>query len=220
MNPVDTNNLSVLFKEGLNKQYSIANNGVSFAIDYDKTTLKIYFQWSKEISDWIYNFDFPAQSYRDTPKKWYIHRGFKKAWKSIEDDIKFALTSELITEVQIVGYSHGAALAMLCHEFCKFHRPELKITGYGFGCPRVLWGLYGKDILSRWDGFYNIRNYDDIVTHLPPQILGYKHVGEVVDLTPKGKYNKRGQALYNRYVLPHTEAEIIRGLEAYKVGNT
>ncbi len=212
MNTVDTNKLSELFKECLNKQYAIANNGVSYAIEYDKTTLKIWFQWSVEISDWLYNFDFPAQAYRDTPKRWYIHRGFKKAWKSIEDDIKFALTSELITEVQIVGYSHGAALAMLCHEFCGYHRPELKITGYGFGCPQILWGLYGKDILSRWDGFTVIRNYDDIVTHLPPQILGYKHVGEVVDLTPKGRY-KQAKRWYDRNVLPHMEAEIIRGLE-------
>lgn len=144
MNTVDTNKLSELFKECLNKQYAIANNGVSYAIEYDKTTLKIWFQWSVEISDWLYNFDFPAQAYRDTPKRWYIHRGFKKAWKSIEDDIKFALTSELITDVQIVGYSHGAALAMLCHEFCGYHRPDLKITGYCFGCPQVLWGLYAK----------------------------------------------------------------------------
>ena len=55
-------------------------------------------------------------------------------------------------------------------------------------------------------------NYDDIVTHLPPQILGYKHVGEVVDLTPKGHY-KQAKRWYDRNVLPHMEGEILKGLE-------
>ena len=33
-----------------------------------------------------------------------------------------------------------------------------------------------------------IRNIDDSVTHLPPRILGYRHVGNVVEIGQAGKY--------------------------------
>jgi len=205
--------LKQLFQDCLNKEYTHTKDDVSFCCEFDNGTLKIYFQWSKGYKDWIANFNFPARPYKRMNRVWFIHRGFKRAWKSIEDIIKNYLELLEISQVQIVGYSHGAALAMLCHEFCKYHRPDLPIETYAFAPPRVLWGWWYKDLLKRWEGLTVIKNYDDIVTHLPPKCLGFRHVGEILNLTPSGFYNQRGKSLYERYILPHTEGEIKKQID-------
>ena len=35
-----------------------------------------------------------------------------------------------------------------------------------------------------------IRNIDDLITHLPPFLFGYFHVGKLIETGEKGKYNK------------------------------
>ena len=89
------------------------------------------------------------------------------------------------------SYSHGAALAVLCHEYVWYNRPDLRdlICGYGFGCPRVFWGFRTKKRMQRWERFTVIRNVDDIVTHVPPAIWGYSHVGSMIKIGEKGKYS-------------------------------
>ena len=62
--------------------------------------------------------------------------------------------------------------------------------GFGFGSPRVLWGIPFKFITKRWEGFVVIRNIDDLVTHVPPAILGYYHPRGVYKIGKKGKYSK------------------------------
>ena len=49
-------------------------------------------------------------------------------------------------------------------------------TGSGGKCTR------------RWENFTVIRNLNDIVTHVPPAILGYSHVGTVLEIGIKGRY--------------------------------
>ena len=89
------------------------------------------------------------------------------------------------------SYSHGAALAVLCHEYVWYNRPDLRdrICGYGFGCPRVFWGFRTKKRMQRWKRFTVIRNVDDIVTHVPLAIWGYSHVGSMIKIGEKGKYS-------------------------------
>jgi len=54
---------------GLNIQYRLENR-------------VLYFQASNEESDWALNFDFPAVPYKDMKEKFFVHRGFLKAWLS------------------------------------------------------------------------------------------------------------------------------------------
>ena len=100
------------------------------------------------------------------------------------------IADEAFQKIVITGFSHGAAIALLCHEYVWYHRPKLRqaIEGYGFGCPRVFWGLKNKRLKQRWENFVVIRNIDDLVTHLPPAFLGYTHVGELLKIGKKGKY--------------------------------
>ena len=122
---------------------------------------------------------------------WFAHRGFLKVWKSIEPFIEKAILDKSLYNIVTVGFSHGAALAVLCHEFVWYNREDLrkKILGYGYGCPRVIWGLRNLSILSRWERFTVIRNIDDIVTHVPPTVFGYYHVGSLLEIGEREKYS-------------------------------
>lgn len=137
--------------------------------------LRIFFEWSNGATDWKNNLDFPAKPYRDMGDKWYAHRGFLRVWKVIEPHLAEVIMTPDIKFIEICGYSHGAAIALLCHEYCKYHRPDIDVCGYGFGGPRVIWGFPNKRVKERFKGFTVIRNKKDLVTHLPPAIFGYRH---------------------------------------------
>jgi hypothetical protein len=172
--------LSKRFKEVLNADYMhLVEETASFAYEieeyYPLKTLRIYFECSNGLTDWKNNFDFPAKPYRDMQDKWYAHRGFLRVWKAIEPHLKDLIMDKRITHIQIFGYSHGAAIALLCHEYCRFHRPDAYVRGFGFGSPRVIWGFPSKRVRDRFKGFTVIRNEGDIVTHLPPAVFGFRH---------------------------------------------
>lgn len=180
-----------IFNNCLNAPYVTLDSCVDVAIIKKGAYLQIYFEASVGNVDWQNNFDFPAIPYKkkcDTV--WYAHRGFVRVWKIAEKYVEGAIADKGTQKILIAGYSHGAALALLCHEYVWFHRPDLRehLTGYGFGCPRVVWGLPSPALKSRWENFTVIRNIDDIVTHLPPKIFGYTHVGKMLKIGKCCKY--------------------------------
>ena len=124
----------------------------------------------------------------------------------MESYLAYAIGDPAIEKIVTVGYSHGAALAVLCHEYIWYHRPDLRetIEGYGFGSPRVIWGALTADLQKRWAGFTIIRNLDDLVTHLPPAFLGYVHVGKMLEIGEEGKYSPADA---------HREENILKELE-------
>lgn len=180
------NELLDFFMKIRSVRYTHLKETASFAYERKGSTLYIYFEESNGITDWKNNLDFPAKPYRDMGDKWYAHRGFLKVWEVIEPHLKEAIFDSSVKHIVIGGYSHGAAIALLCHEYCKFNRPDIVVEGYGFGCPRVVWGILGESIKNRFEGFTVIRNGKDIVTHVPPIFLGYRHIG-VLKKIGKGK---------------------------------
>lgn len=168
------------FDTCLNGEYLHTEIGGSYSVERSGEKLTLLFEWSNGETDWRYNFTFPAKPYRDMKNKWFCHRGFLKVWKSIEPHLKDYIFDLTVTEIDIVGYSHGGAIAQLCFEYVKFNRPDVEVTGYGFGSPRVLWGFASKTVKERFKGFKIIRNGKDLITHLPPVLLGFHHVCEVV----------------------------------------
>ena len=184
--------LSNLFTRCVKREYITTLNHTDYAYDRINDHLIIYFQDSDGASDWIKNLDFPAAAYRrDGKTVWYAHRGFLKAWISLLPRVAPLITDPTVKKITVVGYSHGAALAVFCHESVWFHRPDLRyaLEGYAFGCPRVLWGRMDADIAVRWQTFTVIRNLPDIVTHVPPRMLGYHHVGHLLEIGKAGKYS-------------------------------
>ena len=180
--------LSELFKRCLYIPYFQTGKSANYATEIKEGKLYLYFEKSDGENDWKINFDFPAVPYRRMGKTvWFAHRGFLRVWKEIEEKVKDDIFNKKIKGITCVGYSHGAAIAVLCYEYARFNRPDLRkdIYGYGFGCPRVIWGEIPDD---RWQNFTVIRNIDDAVTHLPPTVLGYKHIGKMLEIGKKGRY--------------------------------
>ena len=210
-------NLFKLFTACLNAPYVQVENEGNYALEKVGNSLYIFFEGSNGAVDWKNNFDFfprsqknickniicrfqilkancsaPAKPYKDMKYRWYAHRGFLRVWKSIEPYLAEAIADTKIKKIIIVGFSHGAAIAVLCHEYVWFKRPDLreKTEGYGFGCPRVFWGIQTKEARRRWARFTVVRNIDDIVTHVPPIWLGFSHVGNMIKIGRRGKYSK------------------------------
>jgi hypothetical protein len=189
--------ISILRAEYTHLEDETASFAYKFSTDDLLVTgLNIYFEWSNGATDWKNNFDFPAKPYRDMEDKWYAHRGFLRVWKAIEPHLKEAIMNPDIRYIHIYGYSHGAAIALLCHEYCKYHRPDINVYGYGFGAPRVIWGFPNKRVKKRFEGFLVIRNKRDIVTHLPPAIFGFRHY----------RVKTIGDGHYNSIIAHHPEA--------------
>ena len=188
----DLMELTKLFVKCISVPYMRTGVSADYAVLRDGDTLSLLFQDSDGFYDWKRNLDFPAKPYKRMGRTiWFAHRGFLKVWKEVEPMLSGYILDKSISSVIIAGYSHGAALALLCHEYVCYNRPELigRIHGYGFGCPRCVWGFLSADARRRWESFTVIRNIDDIVTHLPPAFLGYRHVGKMLEIGEKKKYS-------------------------------
>lgn len=192
-----------LYNRTLHNTWRTAGNKTQYALQVEEDSVFLSFQGSVEKEDWKANFDFFATPYRDMAFKWYAHRGFLNIWKAIDDEMLTLLTPYKGKKLYILGYSHGAALATLAHEFFQFHGFEP--TTYAFAAPRVLW-FPGRQIKERFNNFIVVRNHGDVVTHVPFNLMGYFHVGA------KMLIGKRGTLLSH---LPHYPERYIEGLKIY-----
>ena len=201
---------SELFKKCISMPYITVENGASFAAERLGSALYLYFEQSRGTTDWRNNLDFPAKPYqRENDALWYAHRGFLRVWKSAEEQVAPELRDPCVRKLVIAGYSHGAALAVPCHEYAWYYRPDLRprMAGYGFGCPRVVWGILPPKVKRRWARFTVVRNLGDPVTSLPPCLLGYTHVGRMLEIGARGRYEG---------VDAHRPENILKELQEYE----
>lgn len=182
-----------LFRRCLKAEYiHTAENG-DYAIEVDGDTLYILFECSDGKEDWRNNFDFPAKPYKRMGDLWFCHRGFLKVWKAMRDEIENRVAEILqentdISNITIVGYSHGGAMALFATEDMTYlYGEKFSVSGYGFGAPRVLWGYVPKAVRKRISAFTTVRNIPDIVTHLPPKVFGYQDIN-IKEIGEEGKY--------------------------------
>lgn len=202
--------ISKLFHEcAYEIKYQQVGDSVNYAFVESGNTLYIYFQGSNSITDWVRNFLFKKVPYKHQFIPFKVHRGFLKAWKEVEDIIKEKIEEKVATnltqsyldlndnivkigpvyeykwrKIVIVGYSHGGALAAFCHEFVWYNRADLRkrnLITYAFEAPRI-YGAFKVDprLKERWDTFFVVRTNNDIVTHCPPFLFRFCHVGEII----------------------------------------
>ena len=181
--------MSDLFLRCLSADYESLSQDESYATEVVNDTLFLYFEGSNGCKDWKRNFDFPIRRC-GSGCSYFCHRGFFGAWENIKPYVIEQILDKSFKEIYIVGFSHGAAIALLCYEFCKSARNDIPIYGYGFGCPRVFWGGRRKKMREHFDTFTVIRNANDIVTLLPPALLGYFHVCKILKIGSEGKYSR------------------------------
>lgn len=184
-----------LFKRCLNATYIHTPKGGDYAIEVEGDTLYLLFEWSDGAEDWRNNFDFPVKPYKAMLNKWRVHGGFLRVWKDMQDEIEGLVEDCLqaypeVNKIVCVGYSHGAALSVLATEDMEYiFGEDYEVSGYGFGTPRVLWGIVPKEVKHRLRNFVSVRNIPDIVTHVPPMLFGFRNAGTLVKVGEKGKYS-------------------------------
>jgi hypothetical protein len=149
--------------------------------------LSIYFRPTyPNLDEWLNNLNFLVIPYSNMKRKFLVHRGFLKAYKSIRKDLWDTVEEFLVihNKVRIYGYSRGGALATLAHEDLnyKFNADIKTIT---FGAPRVFSWFTPRD---RFTGLTNYIVKTDLVTKVPPWWLGFTRVGntEVMSLNQPG----------------------------------
>ena len=187
--------ISELFERCLKIPYTRTPNHGDFATEVLDGTLYIYFEHSNGKTDWINNLDFPTKAYTNEQEKtFFAHRGFLRVFKSITPYLAPVLENAKANKydkIVVVGYSHGGALAVLCHEYLWFNLENMrdKIYTYAVAPPRVIWGKVAH-LENRWQHLTTVINKGDLVPTLPPKILGYTHVGKTLEIGKKGRYSR------------------------------
>lgn len=151
-------NIKIWISRGLDVQYTIQT------IDEEK---KIYliFQETRSSFDWTINFLFPAKVY----KKYFIHRGYIKAWKSAKELIQDFVrkTEETGYSPVICGWSYGGAMAVLAAEEYNYQTGK-KAEVITYGAPKILYFKHTKKAFSNCGIFRQYANINDIVTWCIP----------------------------------------------------
>ena len=116
--------------------------------------------------------------YDNTSSKIRVHTGFINAYKApgVRDALH-AFMDDGVCRVTVTGHSLGAALAVLCAVDLQYNFPEKDYEVFLFGCPRVGNRAFQKSYNKRVFKTMRVENGNDIVTKVPPAILGYRHVG-------------------------------------------
>ena len=133
----------------------------------------IAFKGSDDIQDWISNM---ITGIGDTE-----HKGFQESFNKFIPELNQYLADAPGLEIVVTGHSRGAALATQCAEFIA-DTLSLPCSCLAFASPRVGTKTFRNHYNKLPIDHTVIRNGWDIVTYLPTEILGYRHVGKSVRL--------------------------------------
>ena len=113
-----------------------------------------------------------------------VHRGFKQE----VDDLWPELEQHLLENTKSLwfcGHSLGGAMAAICAGRCFLsHIPATPSGVFTYGSPRVGNNRYVNHV--KLDYFRWVNN-NDIVTHVPPAWMGYRHTGQELYINAYGR---------------------------------
>lgn len=194
--------LTKLFLKCLHAEYTHMD-GVSYAFLREGASLTVLFEDSNGKLDWQRNLDFAVNESDGA----LVHRGFLEAFSLVEDLIAEAIKSPSLRRLTVAGYSHGGALAVLCHAYAYSVRPDLRahLQTVTYGAPRV-YKSSPSDSEARFSRLLRVENIGDIVTDLPPELFGFSHVGTRLAIGRQGAYGP---------FRAHMAESYLKELEAY-----
>jgi len=166
--------LKELFRNTISGSWKTLGIDTQYRIEEEEKEVYLFFQQTSSTQDWKDN--FMCLPYKNQEIRWFAHQGFTRVWKSIRDTlVPLVLKKSENKKLIIAGFSHGAAIATLAHEDFRYNGKNPQT--YTFGGPRVLW-LPDYSIKLRFENLTRIVAIGDIVSMLPPWIMGYGHVGK------------------------------------------
>ena len=133
--------------------------------------------WVSNLKFWKYNKPFYFRKKRMLSRKNIkFHAGFIEQYMEIYPKIMKRINENKHREIIIAGHSLGGAIATLSAYDIKLLSPELNITLFTAGSPRVGNKYFVNDFNSIIKDSYRLVNRCDIVTRVPSVFMGYKHV--------------------------------------------
>lgn len=148
-------------------------------------TLLISFQDSRTTKDWFYNFNFFAKPYHNMKNLFFIHRGFLKKYKAVQQRIHKTIEEFKPKKLLLRGYSLGGALAQICHEDMWFNYPEINLETVVFGSPQPFSWFNAHVLKDRLKNVIRVESEKDIVTYLPSMFLGFWSYGKKIRIGKK-----------------------------------
>jgi len=165
------------------------NKDIELSMGIRDGTLYLAFLGSITVKDWLHNFKFWKKPYKHMKNAFFVHAGFLSIYKVCREPIHqfIAAHKAEFSSIHISGHSLGAAVATLCYEDVQYLKEtgiiDVAITGLVTGSPRVFGVINSKVAQRRCASLIRLVNGRDIVPHLPPAIMGYRHCGNPL---PKG----------------------------------
>lgn len=141
-------------------------------------TQMIVIRGSANLTNWIIDFKF--WKIKDSWLDIRVHKGFYEATREVFWDSIFELNPTYKTT--ITGHSLGGAVAILLGMYLdNFGHPETDVIT--FGQPRIT----NKSGAAKYKEFpfHRVVIAADLIPHLPPKFVGYKHFGNKWYLKPK-----------------------------------
>jgi predicted lipase len=153
---------------GYNKQYN---------------TLFAGFRGSSNIQNWLDNLQVKKITPYDDAIS--VEDGFYKIYNALKNDLYLALNQSIseygTNDVLFTGHSLGGAIATLfAFDICYYNLPYQVYSLITFGSPRVGNDAFSSYMSSCKIDSIRVTHYYDIVSHVPEEFLGYKHISREV----------------------------------------
>ena len=174
--------------------------------------LILAFRGTQTLEDW--QTDFKVQLVESSVGR--VHKGFTESLDNIWEEIKQSISQfrDKNQKIWITGHSPGGALAALAVD--RLTEDDEDISGlYTFGQPRVgdkdFAGNFNWKIKSR---AFRFVNDEDIVTRVPPRLLGYEETGTVRFFDTHGVLYKDN--IFWKKWLSLSESATVRSLDRFQ----
>jgi len=184
------------------QSFKVAHTEGNFGTKGD--TQYIFFEGSSGNKDWHDNFNFfkdpvkanknnkKAVPYQNVGADIQVHEGFIGQYKLVRENILATTIGKYnqgMKRIIISGHSLGGALCTLCAVDIQFNMPpDLEIICLPMASPRVGNEAFAKSYNARVPETYRFIYKNDIVTRVPMEIMGYKHVGKEILIGEKTKW--------------------------------
>lgn len=125
------------------------------------------FRGSVNVDNWISNLQFSVIApYEDHEIK--VHKGLYHEYLSYKEEISAYLVPG--DKIVLTGHSSGAAMSMF---FAYDIYRDYDVVVYTFGKPRIGNAKFAEsaDAINH----FRVTHADDIVPHIPEEVLGYRH---------------------------------------------
>lgn len=210
----------------LEKLFGLSHEA-NYAIIYDKErdVIQLHFQWTVGFRDWFANiFEFSSKyydaiRYKNGLLQLRVHHGWGNMYKAIKHQVrdcwKFLISKHPHAETEIIGWSLGSAIAILCAQDLNYNfKVNPRLYTYGTVKPFKYVRRNREQTLEYLSGVcstcMNFADINDIIAYMPP-FYGFTAIRTVYLALEKRTFKRLLKPL--KYHTHYDRPELYEGLE-------